>query len=103
RHGDVAERLFAQRVVEMHEVRVDEILGDVVAEAADRRQALQDKPDMQGQKLESSVDPVRGLEGEIEFWPAGRGRDLAPKLGDHGEARAPGAPSGENQRKRRLP
>ena len=55
---------------------------------------------MQGQKLESSVEPVRRAERLVERRPAGGRHDLAAKLLDEGFAGAPRAPSGENHQTR---
>ncbi len=80
----------------MHEDRVHQILGDIVAEAAERDQTAKREAHMQCHEFESSVGPVGRLERQIERGPARGGHDLAAKLLNEGEAGAPGAPSGEN-------
>src|SRR5208337_1627770 len=96
RDRHVAQRHFTQRIVEMEKDVVDKILRNVVSEPADCNEPPQDEPDMQGQKLESPVNPVRRAERLVQRRPAGGRHDLAPKLLDEGFAGAPGAPSGEN-------
>ena len=86
----------------MHEDRVHQILGDRIAQAPERHEPPKHQADMQGHELESPVDPVGRLERRIERGTARRGHDLAAKLLNEDQAGAPGAPSGENHRKRAL-
>ncbi len=82
----------------MQEEAVHELLRDMVTETADRNEAAQHEPGMQGQELEPAVEPVRRGQRLVQGGPAGCGHDLAAKLLDEDFAGAPGAPSGENHR-----
>src|ERR1700761_1693713 len=103
RNAGVADRHFAQRVLETLKYVIYKVLRDGGADRAERAQASQDQPGMQSHHLKAAIEVVRDGKVLKQRGVARRRHDLAVNLVDQNAVGAPGAPAGEDHRRLAFP